>query len=190
MNKVIGLLIIVLTLTLVVITQPDRLLFADLYGLLFVIGNVFGYLIFAYGNRMFSIFRFLKQPVKSQRDYFVAVSFFDNMANGAIIAGVIGMLIGQIGILNNIDSSLSLLPATAVNSLTLLYGFIFAKFLFEPFKQSIVSQARLTNINPQVRQHIADNNQLAKQFIWLGILVIAATVAIHWLLLNVDIMAG
>lgn len=183
MNKVIGLLILILTITLLVISQGDVYAFADIYGILYILGTVFGVMIFSYGNQMFSVFGYLSKPVKTQKEYFLAISFFDNMANASIISGLLGTLVGQVAILSTVDSIPQLFPATAVSSLTLLYGFLLAKLIFEPFKQSIKTKAELSQIHPQIQLHLAQNNALANKFMWLGVLIIVTSVVVVALIL-------
>lgn len=178
MNQLIGFLLLALTLLLaLIILGPYQLLF-DPYGLLLILGCVFGVVFLSYGAQAFSIFKYANQPVKNQKEYFWVISFFDNLINTSIMTGVIGSLIGMIGILSSLDDKSSLNPAVSMALLTLAYGFILAKLVFEPLKQNVLRRAQVANINANVQRQIEQNNKLAQHFTMLGIANIVLCFAI------------
>lgn len=169
MNKILGIIIVVLAVALLIIEQSSPEAFLDIYGLGVVIAAPFGVLFFSYGDHVFSPFRFITQPIESQKDYLLAVSFFDSLANTFMAVGVTSTLIGHIAIVTSIDEFESLMPATGVSYLTTFYGFIIARLLIEPMKQNIVRKAKLSNVNAAVEQHLMANNDIARRYVTLGL---------------------
>lgn len=174
MNQLIGLLLTVLTLVLAVLVTNQTEVLIDPYALLLILGCVFGVMFFSYGSHSFSIFRYASQPIKNQKEYFWVISFFDNLSNTAIGAGVIGTLMGQVAILSSLDDKASLMPATGVSILTIVYGYLLAKLVFEPLKQNVLRKAQVLNINANVQIQIDQNNKLANQFNLLAIIILIA----------------
>lgn len=181
MNQLIGFLLLALTLFLaLIIIGPYQLLF-DVTSLIMILGCIFGVVFLSYGSQAFSIFKYANQPVKNQKEYFWVISFFDNLINTSIIAGVIGSLIGMVSLLTNLADNEPVNSSVSYTLLTLVYGFVFAKLIFEPLKQNLLRRARVANINTNVQRHIEQNNKLAQQFTLLGIVNLLACFAILWL---------
>lgn len=180
MNQLIGFLLLALTLLLaLIIIGPYQLLF-DVTSLIMVLGCVFGVVFLSYGAQAFSIFKYANQPVKNQKEYFWVISFFDNLINTSIIAGVMGSIIGMISLLTTSTSSDELNSAASYSLLTLVYGFILAKLILEPLKQNVLRRARVANINANVQRHIEQNNKLAQHFTLLGIANLVCCFAVLW----------
>ena len=181
MNQLIGFLLLALTVSLALIMLgPFELLF-DLTSLLLILGCIFGVVFLSYGAQAFSIFKYANQQVKNQKEYFWVISFFDNLINTSIITGVIGSLIGTVNILSTLDDAASLNPAMSLSLLSILYGLILAKLVFEPLKQNVLRRARVANINANVQRHIEQNNKLALHFTVLGLVnIIVCFVVLAW----------
>ena len=178
MNQLIGFLLLALTVSLALIMLgPVELLF-DLTSLLLLLGCIFGVVFLSYGVQAFRIFKYANQPVKNQKEYFWVISFFDNLINTSIITGVIGSLIGMVKLLSTLGDQASLNSAMSLCLLSIAYGFIFAKLLFEPLKQNVLRRAQIANINANVQRQIEQNNKLAQHFTILGIVNIIACFAV------------
>ena len=180
MNQLIGFLLLALTLLLaLIIIGPYQLLF-DVTSLIMILGCVFGVVFLSYGAQAFSIFKYANQPVKNQKEYFWVISFFDNLINTSIIAGVMGSIIGMISLLTTSTSSDELNAAASYSLLTLVYGFVLAKLILEPLKQNVLRRARVANINANVQRHIEQNNKLAQHFTLLGIANLVCCFTVLW----------
>lgn len=180
MNQLIGFLLLALTLLLaLIIIGPYQLLF-DVTSLIMILGCVFGVVFLSYGAQAFSIFKYANQPVKNQKEYFWVISFFDNLINTSIIAGVMGSIIGMISLLTTSTSSDELNSAASYSLLTLVYGFVLAKLILEPLKQNVLRRARVANINANVQRHIEQNNKLAQHFTLLGIANLVCCFTVLW----------
>lgn len=180
MNQLIGFLLLALTLLLaLIIIGPYQLMF-DVTGLIMVLGCVFGVVFLSYGSQAFSIFKYANQPVKNQKEYFWVISFFDNLINTSIIAGVMGSIIGMVTVLTTLSGTQGLNSGASYALLTLVYGFVLAKLVLEPLKQNVLRRARVANINANVQRHIEQNNKLAQHFTVLGIVNLACCFGILW----------
>lgn len=180
MNQLIGFLLLALTLLLaLIIIGPYQLLF-DVTSLIMILGCVFGVVFLSYGAQAFSIFKYANQPVKNQKEYFWVISFFDNLINTSIIAGVMGSIIGMISLLTTSTSNDELNSAASYSLLTLVYGFVLAKLILEPLKQNVLRRARVANINANVQRHIEQNNKLAQHFTLLGIANLVCCFTVLW----------
>jgi flagellar motor component MotA len=172
MNKLIGYLLFGLTFAAVLELTGYTDLMLDLYSLLLIFGIVFGVMFLSYGTQAFSAFKYISQPVTSQREFFLAVSFFDHLANTAIIAGLLGTLLNQIVMLSTIESTIALFPETGFSLISFLYGYVVAKFIFEPLKQNVIRNAKINNINALIQLHIDQNNTLPNGFLFMGFVVV------------------
>ena len=123
----------------------------------------------SYGAQAFSIFRYANQPVRNQKEYFWVISFFDNLINTSILAGIIGSLIGTVTALSTISQAHEISSTLSSCLVPSVYGFIFAKFIFAPLKQNVLRRAKIANINANVQRQIEQNNKLAQQFTILGV---------------------
>ncbi len=170
MNQLIGFLLLALTLLLALILMGPYQLLLDPYSLIMILGCIFGVAFLSYGAQAFQIFKYANQPVKNQKEYFWVISFFDNLINTSIISGVMGSLIGMVNLLSNLTDKAELNSAVSISLLTLVYGFVFAKLVFEPLKQNVLRRARVANINANVQRQIEQNNKLAQHFTVLGII--------------------
>ena len=168
MNQLIGFLLVALSLVLAVIILGPFEIFLDLYGLVMIIGCIFGVTILSYGSQAFRIFQYSNKPVTNQKEYFWVISFFDNLINTSLLVGLIGSLIGLVSVLSTLDDLTSLNPAMSMSLLTAAYGFIFAKMIFAPLKQNVLRRAQVANINTNVQRQIEQNNKIATHFAWLA----------------------
>lgn len=180
MNQLIGFLLLALTLLLaLIILGPYQLLF-DVTSLIMILGCVFGVAFLSYGAQAFSIFKYANQPVKNQKEYFWVISFFDNLINTSIIAGVMGSIISMVMLLTTLSGTDTLNSGVSLSLLTLVYGFVLAKLILEPLKQNVLRRARVANINTNVQRHIEQNNKLAQHFTLLGIINLICCFGILW----------
>lgn len=178
MNKLIGYLLFVLTFAAVMHLTDYTGFMLDLYSLLLIFGVVFGVMFLSYGTQAFSAFKYISQPVTSQREFFLAVSFFDHLANTAIIAGLLGTLLNQIAMLSNIETSVELFPETGFSLISFLYGYLVAKFIFEPLKQNVIRNAKISNINGLIQLHIDQNTSLPNGFLFMGFAIVISNLAV------------
>lgn len=169
MNQLIGFLLLALTVALALLLLGPVQFLLNPYALLLIFGCIFGVIFLSYGAQAFSIFRYANQPVRNQKEYFWVISFFDNLINTSILAGVIGSLIGTVTALTNITQASDITTAMSSSLVPILYGFVFAKFIFSPLKQNVLRRAKIANINANVQRQIEQNNKLAQQFTILGI---------------------
>lgn len=182
MNQLIGFLLLALTLFLaLIIIGPFQLLF-DVSSLIMILGCVFGVVFLSYGAQAFSIFKYANQPVKNQKEYFWVISFFDNLINTSIIAGVMGSLINMVTLLTTLTDNEGLNSGVSYSLLSLVYGFILAKLVLEPLKQNVLRRACVANINTNVQRHIEQNNKLAQHFTLLGIVNLVCCFIVLWLI--------
>lgn len=179
LNKLLGLIIVGLAFTLLGLAQTSWIILYNPISLGTVIAITLGVVFFSYGNYVFALFKYLTQPIESQKDYLLAISFFDHLSNTFIAVGAITTLLGHIDIIHGLDSVESLMPATAVSYLSLFYGYVIARLLLEPLKQNIIRKAKLANINASVQQHISVNNEITSRYVLLTIgLSIASTIVL------------
>lgn len=168
MNKLLGFILFVLTFAAVSMTTGYADFFIDEYSLLLVFGIVFGVMFLSYGTHAFSPFKYISQPVTSQKEFFLAVSFFDHLSNTALIAGLLGTMLGQIAILSTVGTLDELFPATGLSLISFVYGYLVSKLVFEPLKQNVIRNAKIGNINGLVQLHIDQNTSLPNVFILMG----------------------
>ncbi|MDU0113375.1 MAG: flagellar motor component MotA [Psychrosphaera sp.] len=168
MNKLIGYLFFILTFAAVLMLNDYASFLIDLYSLLLIFGLVFGVMFLSYGTYAFSAFKYISQPVTSQKEFFLAVSFFDHLSNTAIIAGILGTLLAQLALLSNMETLPELFPATGISLISFIYGYLVSKFIFEPLKQNVIRNAKIGNINGLIQLHIDQNNSLPNGFVLMG----------------------
>lgn len=181
MNQLIGFLLLALTLCLALLMLGSFSLLFNLPALLLIVGCLFGVIFLSYGTHAFAIFKYANLQVASQKEYFWVISFFDNLINTSMIAGLIGSLIGMINIVSTGSDEASLRAAVSFCLVSTAYGFIFAKLIFEPLKQNVLRRAQVANINANVQRQIEQNNKLCQHVTMLGgANIIACFVVLVW----------
>ncbi len=111
MDKIIGIIIVFGTITGCLFLGGNISSFLDIPSLLFVLGIVIGSLIFKFG---------IHGLLTSWRSR----EFCELGQTSALMAGILGPVIGAIHILNNISDPKRLGPAMAVSMITFLYAII------------------------------------------------------------------
>jgi flagellar motor component MotA len=168
MNKFIGYLLFIATFAGVIFLTGYSEFFIDRFSLLLIFGMVFGVMFLSYGIHAFSAFKYISRPVTSQKEFFLAVSFFDHLSNTAIIAGILGTLLSQLAMLSNVTTTAEIYSGTGASLVSFLYGYLVSKLIFEPLKQNVIRNAKIGNINGLIQLHIDQNNSMPNTFVLMG----------------------
>lgn len=178
MNKLIGYLLFISTFVGVIFVTDYTEYFINPYSFLLIFGMVFGVMFLSYGTHAFSAFKYISKPVRSQKEFLLAVSFFDHLSNTAIIAGMLGTLLGQISMLSSLVEYADIYPSTGNTLLSFIYGYLVSKFIFEPLKQNVIRNAKIGNINGLIQLHIDQNNSLPDGFVLMGFAAVIGNFAL------------
>ena len=136
--KLIGLLIILATLTLLLVLDGSPLMYIDVPSAVIMTGVLIGGAIFGYGNHIFSYVRNTNKDKLSSSELFATLDFYNYLTRLTLSAAMLSFLLASLLILANAADPSSIGPSIAVSLLTCLYGMVISYLIIQPIKQGVL----------------------------------------------------
>lgn len=184
-----GVLILGTFLALGMLSAGSAHAFLDPGSLLFVVGILVGGLWACFGPRAVTraiLVSSIRAPDGDTKQLRTAISVMRRAYSLAWGSGILGLLVGMVIMLRNLDDPSKIGPGMAISLLTLLYGAALAELFFGPLEQVLLNRSATASVDPGSADTGPADGRVARRAAGAAV---AMLVVVLFLLLHVSLVA-